>query len=245
MICEHSFIAYVDKNRDIRDYILCDFSIDTPQIELEIKSNKPPVKTDEDFDVDIIKLNVYPMLLVNILKCVFFNKKILIVFDNEFLRGYIQQFLRIIFDATFSHEIVLLSIKTHKKIKKDYKDFIIVENSNVIQDKNKILNQKKLKIEKNIVQKFYAEKSSKASLIIIKNEIKKIYILAKNIIEFKDTLDENARIDSKMLLDHFKSELDLKIQIPYLRYLMEIVRNYFQVTIGFTTDTIDFFKLLQ
>jgi hypothetical protein len=48
-----------------------------------------------------------------------------------------------------------------------------------------------------------------------------------------------------MLLDHFKAELDLKIQFPYLKYLMEIVKSYFQVDIDFTSDTIDFFKLLQ
>ena len=245
LICEHSFVAYVDKNRDIRDYILCDFLIDTPQIELEVESKKPQIRSREEFDVDIIKLNLYPMLLVNILRGVVLKKKILIVIDNDFLRGYIQQFLLVIFDETFSHEIVLLSRKTYKRIKKEYKNYLIVENSSIIQDKDKILNPKKLKIEKNIVQKFFVDNGSKASLIIIKNEIKKIFILSKKIIEFKDSLEDEKRIDSKMLLDYFQSELDIKIQIPYLNYLFEIVRNYFQVDIEITSDTIDFFKLLQ
>ena len=245
LICEHSFVAYVDKNRDIRDYILCDFLIDTPQIELELESKKPQIRAHEDFDVDIIKLNLYPMLLVNILRGVFFKKKVLIVIDNEFLRGYIQQFLVVIFDETFSHDIILLSRKTYIRIKKEYKNYIIVENSTIIQDKDKILNPKKLKIEKNIVQKFFVDNGSKASLIIIKNEIKKNFILSKKIIEFKDNLKAEQRIDSKMLLDYFQSELDIKIQIPYLKYLLEIVRNYFQVDIEISSDTIDFFKLLQ
>ncbi len=48
-----------------------------------------------------------------------------------------------------------------------------------------------------------------------------------------------------MLLDYFKAELDLKIQIPYLKYLLEIVKEYFGEDIDVTSDTIDFFKLLQ
>ena len=118
-------------------------------------------------------------------------------------------------------------------------------NSNIIQDKDKILNQKKLKIEKNIVQKFFADNSSTSSVIIIKNEIKKVFILSKKIIEFKENLEPDKLIDSKMLIDYFKSELDIKIQIPYLKHLLEIIRTYFQVDIEITSDTIDFFKLLQ
>ena len=235
----------MDKNRDVRDYILCDFLIDTPQIEIEIESTKPQIRAHDDFDVDIIKLNVYPMLLVNVLKGVFLKKEMVIVLDNEFLRGYIQQFLRIIFDETFSNEVVLLSRKTYSRIKKEYKKSIVVENSNIIQDKDKVLNQKKLKIEKNIVQKFFADNSSTSSVIIIKNEIKKVFILSKKIIEFKENLEPDKLIDSKMLIDYFKSELDIKIQIPYLKHLLEIIRTYFQVDIEITSDTIDFFKLLQ
>ena len=167
-----------------------------------------------------------------------------VVLDNDFLRGYIQQFLIIIFDETFSHEVVLLSRKTYSRIKKEYKKAIVVENSNIIQDKDKILNQKKLKIEKNIVQKFFADDSSMSSVIIIKNEIKKIFILSKKIIEFKENLEPDKKIDSKMLLDFFKAELDIKIQVPYLKHLIEIVRTYFQEDIEIPSDTIDFFKLL-
>jgi len=245
LICEHAFVAYVDKNRDIRDYILCDFLIDIPEIELKLDSKKPQIKSYEDFDVDIIKLNIYPSLLVNVLKGILFKKDILIILDNDFLRGYVQKFLLYITEGTFSHEVVLLSRKTYPKVKKEYKKFLILENAKVIKDKDKILNQKKLKFEKAIVQKFFEEKDPKSSLLIIINEIKKIFILSKKIVEFNNNLKNNQKIDSKMLLDHFKAELDLKIQFPYLRYLMEIVKSYFQVDIEYTSDTIDFFKLLQ
>ena len=101
------------------------------------------------------------------LKEFFLKKKILIIFDNEFLRGYLYQFLQYITEGTFSHEVVLLSRKTYPKVKKEYKNYIILENSKVIKDKDKILNQKKLKFEKTIVQKFFEEKRSKSSILII------------------------------------------------------------------------------
>lgn len=183
--------------------------------------------------------------MVHVLKGIFLKKKVLVIFDNEFLRGYLHQFLQYITEGTFSHEVVLLSRKTYPKVKKEYKNYLILENSKVIKDKEKILNQKKLKFEKVIIQKFFEEKSSKSSILIIINEIKKIFILSKKIIDFNDNLEGNQKLDSKTLLDHFKAELDLKIQFPYLKYLMEIVRSYFQVEIDFTSDTIDFFKLLQ
>ena len=244
IVCEHEFIAYVDKNRDIRDYIMPDFLIEIPQIELELDKKKPKIKSNAEFDVDIIKLNVYPSLLVNVLKGIFFKKKILIVFDNEFLRGYIQRFLRHITEGTFSNEIVLLSTKTYHRIKKDYKDYLILANTKVLRDKEKILNQKKLKFEKVIVQKFFAEKSSKSSVLIIMNEIKKIFILSRKIIEFNNNLEPNKKLDSKSLLDHFEEELDIKINFPYLKYLIDVVKSYFQVQIEFISDTIDFFKML-
>ena len=43
MICDHSFIAYVDKNLIVRDCFIADFKIEAPEVEISQKEdNKAP-----------------------------------------------------------------------------------------------------------------------------------------------------------------------------------------------------------
>ena len=48
LICEHSFIAYIDKNLDVRDCFIADFQIELPQLKSDQKIEKVDVP-DSDF----------------------------------------------------------------------------------------------------------------------------------------------------------------------------------------------------
>ena len=45
MVCEHSFIAYVDKNLTVRDCLVADFKIELP----ESTPTDEPVKVETDY----------------------------------------------------------------------------------------------------------------------------------------------------------------------------------------------------
>ena len=59
MICEHSFIVYLDKNLVVRDCFVADFKIEVPD-ESIIQADKNGADT---FKLDLIKLNM-PKLLI-------------------------------------------------------------------------------------------------------------------------------------------------------------------------------------
>jgi hypothetical protein len=48
LICEHSFIAYIDKNLAVRDCFIADFQIEIPQLENDQKIKRIDVP-DSDF----------------------------------------------------------------------------------------------------------------------------------------------------------------------------------------------------
>jgi len=109
MICEHSFIAYVDKNLIVRDCLVADF-----KIELQEKSSSQA--TDEiispEMDVlkfDLIKLNLPDFLIVNVLRTIFLKKKILILSEEQFLYNHIINFFKYITHNTFEFDISIIS----------------------------------------------------------------------------------------------------------------------------------------
>ena len=157
LICDHTFVAYIDTNLNVRDCFITDFTIDLPQIELEqISEEKIP---DQDIvNVYLLTLNLLPSFLSNILRACFFKKKILIINELRLLNPHILNFFKFIFQDTFDIDISLKQGIKYKKEKKKYKDYIVIDKDNVIRDKEKILGPKSNKIEKSIVQKFFAEK---------------------------------------------------------------------------------------
>ncbi len=56
--CEHSFVAYIDKNLSVRDTFIADFQLELPEISSPLV--KEPVTSPqlELIDVNLIKLNL-------------------------------------------------------------------------------------------------------------------------------------------------------------------------------------------
>ena len=202
LICDHSFVAYIDRNLVVRDTFVCDFKIQLPQIESELEIDS---ELQVDFDMDVIKLNVMPSLLVNLIKGVLAKKPVVVISDHEFLNEHYSKFYQYIFGDTFSANITFLSHQDYKKERKNYKDSLILDGINIIQDKDKIIESIKSKIVQVIVQRFFAEFDQTSGVIILKNELAKISRIIQNILSFNSTLKEGQELNSKDLINYLNN----------------------------------------
>lgn len=256
-ICDHSFITYIDKNLNVRDYFVADFHIELPDIappeEIEDLDKKIPGK--DIIDIDLIKLNLPAILIAHVLKSIFSKQKIIIISEQGFLYGHIINFFKYITQDSFDIDITAISAEDYKDNKKKYKDYMVFESTQVIRNVKKIIDQKKLKVEKHIVNRFMTEAELGYSYIVLKNEVYKAFKLAKTIIEYGENYGEIENIDPKKMvedaavssfLDHLVNKEKLvfkiisdylekihhvRIQKQYLSFLIGIVKDYFGIDI--------------
>jgi len=230
MICEHSFIAYVDKNLIVRDCLVADFKIELPEGEASERTEDLIIPETDIIKFDLIKLNIPDTLMTYVFRAIFLGKKALILSDQEFLYNYIINFFKYITQNSFEFDLKIISEMDYKKNKNEFEDYLIFKNREVIRDKNKVINPKGLEIERSIVQKFVAEYDLMAGLIILRNEINKAYEFSNSI----SNLIENHKgkpLTSKIIINHISDKHDEKILMPYLTFLIDIVRHYFKVDV--------------
>jgi len=228
LICEHSFVAYIDKNLAVRDCFVADFQIELPRLESEQKIEKVDVPDSEVIDIYLISININALWLTYILHGCFYNKKILILNDLRILNDHLINFFNFVFQNTFKIDISLETKILYKKNKKKYKNHIVIDNNKILNDKKQIMKPKFTKIERSIVQSFLAEPDPKSSLIIIKNEISKAYVLAQEVIEFAK---DKKSFFLQDLINNFKKIHDNKMSPIYAKFLIGIVENYFDVNV--------------
>jgi len=226
LICNHSFVAYVDKNYTVRDSFACDFKIQLPQFKVQETSD---INVPIEFDVDIIKYNLIPSLLANIIKGILHGKEVAIINEFDYLNENYANFFYYLFDESFKYEISFITREIYKNDKKKYKEYLILKGSEIIQDKDKLIDIKKLKIEYAIVHKFFSELDAHSGLIILKSELMKLYKLSQDLIEFNDNLKDNENFTSKKAIDFINYKYPISISFPYLNLLMDIIKNYFKV----------------
>jgi len=156
-ICDHSFIVYLDKNLSIRDYFIADFQLEIPDIApIEEISSKEIISKDK-LNLDAIKLNLSANLITHVLKSIFSNKKVAIISDLSFLNDHILNFFKQLIEGSFDAYLSVISEDDYKSNKKNYKEHIVLNGKNVIRDDEKIINLKKLKVEKHMVNNFFME----------------------------------------------------------------------------------------
>ncbi|MFX0021127.1 MAG: hypothetical protein ACFE9S_02295 [Candidatus Hermodarchaeota archaeon] len=230
MICEHSFIAYVDKNLIVRDCLVADFKIELPEGD-GIEGSEELIKPEtETIKFDLIKLNIPDTLMTYAFRAMFLGKKALILLDQEFLFNHILNFFKYISQNSFDFELKIMSEMDYRENKIEFEDYLIIRNRKVIKDDDKIINPKELEVEQSIVQKFFNEYDLMAGLIILRNEINKAFEYSNSIITFIDDHKEKT-ITSKLLINHISEKFDEKIGMPYLTFLLDIVRHYFKVDV--------------
>ena len=228
MICEHSFIAYVDKNLSVRDCLVADFKIELPEGEESGKSEEKVTPEIETIKLDLIKLNIPHILMTYIFRAIFLGKKTLILLDQEFLYNPIINFFKYITQNSFDFELKIISELDYRNKENEFEDYLILRNNKVIRDEDKIINPKELEIEQSIVKKFFKEYDLMADLIILRNEINKAYEFTNSIIDFVQN-QKDKPITSKLIINHLLDKHNEKISMPYLTFLIEIAHHYFKV----------------
>jgi len=235
-ICPHSFVAYIDKNLAVRDCFMTDFQIELPQMTTARKLDEQEAAEGKEIDIDLVKINIPALTLTHLLRAHFFKIPLVILLEDEYLYEHLQNFVNFIFKNTFESELSIEKPDYYKKNKRKLKKHIVLNKSNVLNDRNKILEPKKIKIERTIIQKFLAEYDAKSSLIIVKNEIQKAYELAKTIITLIDNYDEEEKLGKKKLIDQLSEQRKIKISFSYLEFLLDILKNYFEYDLSVLSD---------
>ncbi len=230
MICEHSFIAYVDKNLIVRDCFIADFKIEAPEMEISQSRDEEAPPITESINFDLIRLNIPEKLMIFIFKAIFLGKKIIILSEDKFLYNHIINFFRFTIQGLFDFDLLMMSEGDYKKDKSDYIDYLVFNKGYIIHDKNNLIDYKKLSVEKSITQKFLAEYELATGLIILRNEIQKAYEFSKELAEFISEVQKEV-LTSKILMDRINEKHNERIQKVYLTFLLDIVKNYFKVEI--------------
>jgi hypothetical protein len=236
-VCEHSFIIYLDRNLKLRDYFITDFKINIPEVSSISSKKEIKVPSSEIINLDLIKLNLSAILLTYIIKSILFKKKILLILEEEFLYSHIINFFKYITQDSFEMDLYLISKEDYDNNRKSYKEYMVFEGSRVINNINKIIQSKKLKVEKKIVQNFLAEPELSTALILLKNELNKTYILSKMIVEFINNHKDAEKINAAKILENLEKTHNIKVDTLYLYYLIEVVKNYFEIDVPIIYDS--------
>lgn len=245
-ICEHSFIVYLDKNLAIRDYIIADFHITLPEQDAGAEAESGLKAVTAILDLDLLKMNLTPALMTYLLRSIFLKKKIVLLSDQTFLYNHILALCNFVFQDKFEFDLTLLPIEEYMKTKEKYKVHLVLGRNEVLRDDDKIIDLKALKTEKRIVDKFFAESNLMSSLIILKNEISKIYDNAYDIVKYLQNYEletgsgSQEKFSNKQIIEFLRTERNQKISVQELNYLLEIVQYYFEIKLPDSSGIKDF-----
>lgn len=253
IVCEHSFIAYIDKNLAVRDYFTADFQIELPEMSSQAFTGDTTLPSKDVINLDLIKLNLHASLLTYVLRAIFMRKRVLILLEEPFLKTHIENFFLYITKGSFQTNIEILTKQEYKKNKKAYKDALILQETKIVKNPYKNLNLDKLKVEKQIINQFLSEIDLNLSYIHLKNEIYKAYKLANEIVDYINEKGGELKVQTEdkpggSLLSNILDEIldkrkylhkiftkvlnkrfNIKIQSNYLDFLFEIVNQYFNI----------------
>ncbi len=239
-ICSHSFITYIDKNLKIRDYFIADFQYELPHIG-ETEKIKD-ISFSEEIDLSLIKLNLPANLITYMIKSILINQKILYLSSDSFMNPHMLEFFQIITQDNFKSNISFESEEDFKNRKNELEDFMVFQGSEIINNVNNLLNPKKLKVEKKIVQNFLSEADVNSSLILLKNELQKAFMLSNSIVETIQKMNNINKLNISKLGKNLEKSYKFKINNEYLDFLLDIVRGYFGIDVPSPAES--FYKLL-
>jgi len=240
--CEHSFVAYLDKNFTVRDTFIADFQLELPDVVPEQAIGPDDTQLLDLIDVNLIKLNISASLLTHIIRALLFKKKNFLIFNQSYMGENIYTFIEYLTLNSFKANILVISGEQYDTY--NIKDSIILDGNKIIKDDDDILNPKTLGIERSLVRKFLAEYEPKPSLIYLQNGLQKAYELSKTIIDIINNLKKKEKVYSKNVIDEIARIHNVKIQLPYLDFLYEIVENYFEVKVPKSSNVSNFLSTL-
>ena len=108
---------------------------------------------------------------------------------------------------------------------------MVFEGNEIVNNIKKLINLKKMAIEKQIVLRFLSEMDLNSSLLILRNDINKIYLLSKSIVDAINSLDKKEKINILKINKSLEETNNIKINNLYLEFLVDIVRHYFEIKV--------------
>lgn len=211
---------YVLQNNTNKGYILQENGsyekIDVDELDLKLN----------EFDMDLIRFNLNPWSLSYILKGIFSKRSILLIFDQEYVNKHLMSFFEFITEDNFRLDISFSTPQNYEKNTGKYKDHLILKGNEILKDDDKLLVKKKLKIEREIVQNFFSEEDPKFSLLGIRNDVKKAYILSTKMVPIINNAD---KISTKEIAEDLKENFPVDLTLNYLEFLIGILTNYYNI----------------
>lgn len=226
IICPHSFVAFIDKNFQVRDSFVCDFKIELPDIKQEDIRPSEKIKGRDEIKLDLILLNIKALEIVYILNGVLMKKRILLINDIEVIHEDLVKMIEFLFQDNFTYDFSILTRLKYKKNKSKYKNHEIIDTTKNLSKKKKERKSKAIKVESTIVEKFLSERDPSSGLFFFRNEIRKAFQMSKTIVEILQSYKEEQKISKKKLVDLLSERYEIKIQFEYLEFLLDIVENY-------------------
>ncbi|MHA1193693.1 MAG: hypothetical protein ACTSP9_15625 [Promethearchaeota archaeon] len=242
IVCDHSFVVYVDKNLSVRDSFMADFQIDLPVTASKQEIDKDLSSLSESIDVALLRMNFTASVLAYFLKAIIRRKKIILLSEKEFLYEHLSNFIKYICSESFDvkYEIMLLNDYDNTQ----HGNHIVIQGNEVMKDDDKIFASKQIKVERTIIQTFLNESDPIAGMILLKNELIRIYQLSETIVDMIKNLKKDEKVYSKKLIKDIENIRGIKLQVPYLNYLFEVVDYYFKVEIPRSSNISNFLGTL-
>jgi len=237
IICEHTFVAYIDKNMEVRNYFTADFQLELPETKEKKRAPKLQIPGKDTIDIDLIKLNLLPMVFSYILKSIFCGKKILLISEKQFLWDHLRHFFTYITQGNFEVDISLITEDDYEEQKGTYqKTHMIFDEHEIVNNLNDLIDPENLRIEKQIVNRFLSEQKLGYSYILLRNDLNMAYDLARDLMEIVDNYDEKKTVGKKELINLLKEKTNSKISFSYLEFLIDIVEHYFSYNTSKISD---------
>jgi hypothetical protein len=234
-ICPHSFVAYIDRNLQVRDCFITDFQIELPEMETE-KLHDGEVPDSDVIDVDLIKMDITALNLTYMLHCALVNEKLLLLIDEKFLHDHLMNLFKFIFKDSYDIDISIQESEIYKEDKKKYKGFLVLSKNEIISDKTKVIKPKKIKIERVIVKNFLGEAEPRLSLLFLKNEILKSFKISEEIMGLIESYDGEDKLGKKKLMDMLMKKTNIKITFDYLNFILDILDTHFNFDLSIISD---------
>ena len=242
IICEHSFVAYIDKNFMVRDTFMADFQLELPEIIPQKISEPKDFAQLDSINVSLIKLNLSASLIAYIIRAMLHKRKVVLIFDQLFMLDDVRMFFDYITRNSFEIQLVVISEDQYSS--ESYNDYIVLNHKGVLKDDDSIIDVKKLGVERSLVQKFFEEYEPRPSLIYLQNGLLKAYQLSETIVDIVKGLKKKEKVYSKNIIEDLAKIYNVKIQLKYLDFLFEIVENYFKVDVPKSSNVSNFLGAL-
>ncbi|MBY9007500.1 MAG: hypothetical protein KGD63_12150 [Candidatus Lokiarchaeota archaeon] len=225
-VCEHVIIPFIDKNFNVRGYQKVDYVI------ISDKHNEPRISID-NISLFSIKINIDYLLFVHLLYAIFHRYRVLILIDDKLYhkKQDLNIFLNYIFNNIFESEISIELKGVFKKKKDDYKEFIILDGKKV---RNFKFANYDFSFEESLIKEFYSELEDKKSIINLGNRIREVNILCQKILKIYQQEGEGLR--RSIIINHIENTHFVRISKNYLNFLIEVIKEYFNVEIVLAKD---------